>query len=115
MPRSHWKINIDAKNESNASKVVNKCIKELGRPPVDSAIEEYSKGGYMAILQFYHDDTLEWPEIVYEIILFSEKLGAGWSLLGSITNEPFGILSKENGAKIKIPGILWAEWQITHD
>ena len=115
MPRSHWKLNIDASNDSNASIVMNKCIKLLVRPPVQSNIQKYSKGGYMAKLEFYHDDKLNWPEIVYEIICFGEKLGSGWVLLGDIEREPIGMLSKNINAKIKVQGLHWAEWQVTNE
>ncbi len=115
MPRSHWKLHLNASTESSAKKIVNRCIKLLGRPPIESKIEKYHKGGYMAILQFYHDDKLEWPEIIYEVISFSEHLGIGWVILGSVSSDPCGVLSMETSAKISVSGLLWAEWQVINE
>ena len=67
MPRSIWRINISSEKEDNAKKVLNSIIKTIGRPPVESKIEKYSKGGHMATMQFYHSDNLSWPEVVYEV------------------------------------------------
>lgn len=115
MPRSSWKLNIDASTELGAKKVINRCIKSLGRPPVESRIEKYTKGGYMATLEFYHHDKLSWPEIVFEVISFGESLGVGWVLMGNIACDPSAVLSKESTAKISVPGLVWAEWQVSSE
>ena len=67
----------------------------------------------MAVLEFYHDDSLSWQELVFEVLLFAQKLGSGWSLLGSMEDDPSAVLSKDLHAKISISGLTWAEWQLS--
>lgn len=115
MPRSIWRINISSEKEDNAKKVLNSIIKTIGRPPVESKIEKYSKGGHMATMQFYHSDNLSWPEVVYEVIEFSENLGSGWLLLGNVGDDPSGVLSNEGESRFSMSGISWAEWQVIRE
>jgi hypothetical protein len=115
MPRSTWKFHLDSSSEESAKKIVNRCIKALNRPPVESSIEKYSKGGHMAILEFSHNDKYSWPEVVFEVIEFGQKLGGGWYLLGDIQNESNAVLSKNNGNRICISGLQWAEWQVSNE
>ena len=115
MPRSHWKINLDASDEKNASVVMSRCIKLIDRPPMESNIEKYSKGGYMATFELYHDDELTWPEIIFEVLRFCERIGYGWLLTGRIECDPSGVISKEANARMKIAGVVWAEWNISNE
>ena len=66
----------------------------------------------MCTLEFYHYDELTWPEIVFELIQFTQKLGSGWSLVGNIDSEFSAILSRQSGNHIIISGLQWAEWQV---
>lgn len=100
----------------SAKKILNKCIKAFNRPPMDSSIEKYYKGGYMATLEFYHYDELSWAEIVVEVIDFGQRVGSGWSILGgSINTESNAVLSKNIGNHISISGQQWAEWQVFNE
>ncbi|PID33851.1 MAG: hypothetical protein CR955_00365 [Thiotrichales bacterium] len=116
MPRSYWKLHLDAKKEESANKILSKCIKLIGRPPIESEITKYSKGGYMADLQIYHHDQLSWPEIVIEVTGFGETLGGSWSLFGQINSNPNAVLSKESSnSRIVVPGLLWATWEVINE
>ena len=70
MPRSYWKLHLDAKKETSAKTIANKCIETIGRPPIEHEISQYSNGGYIADLQIYHHDGLSWAEVVIEVIDF---------------------------------------------
>jgi hypothetical protein len=115
MPRSSWKLHLDSSSEESAKKIVNRCIKAIDRPPIESSIKKYSKGGYMATMEFFHNDNYTWSEVVVEVIEFGQRLGTGWSLLGHISNESNAVLSKNIGNHISISGLQWAEWQISND
>ncbi len=96
-------------------KVVNSSIKVIDRPPIESKIESYSKGGFMVTLEFYHDDKKSWPEIIYEVINFTQRLGNGWLILGNIATEYNAILSKQPGSSFKNSGLQWAECSINNE
>jgi hypothetical protein len=115
MPRSHWKLHLDSSSEESARKIVNQCIKTFDRPPIESSITKYSKGGYMATLEFFHNNNYTWPEVVIEVIEFGQRLGSGWSLLGNINTESNAVLSKNVGNHINISGLQWVEWQLSHE
>ena len=115
MPRSIWKLDLDAKREESTKKVVNSCIKALDRPPIESKIESYSKGGFMATLEFYHNEKLSWPEIIFEVMQFSQQLGTGWLVLGNIASEYNAILSKQPASNFRLSGIQWAECAISNE
>ncbi len=110
-----WKIHLDSSSEESARKVINRCIKAFGRPPIESSREKYYKGGYMATLEFFHNDEFSWPEVVVEVIDFGQRIGSGWSMLGDIKNESNAVLSKNAGAHICISGVQWAEWQVINE
>lgn len=116
MARSHWKLHLNAKTDISANKIVNKCIKAIGRLPIESNISPYSKGGYMATLQLYHDENLQWSELVIEVINLSQSIGSGWCMFGQIDSSPSAVLSKESSCShISISGLLWAEWQVINE
>ena len=115
MPRSIWKLHLDSSSEDSARKIVNRCIKAFERPPVESSIEKYSKGGYMATLEFFHNDQYSWSEVVVEVIEFGQKLGSGWCMLGNIRCESNAVLSKSVGNHIGISGLQWAEWNVFNE
>ena len=102
MSRSFWKLHLDSSSEETAKKIVNRCIKAFDRPPIESDIKKYSKGGYMVALEFYHNDQCSWSEVILEVIEFGQRLGSGWSLLGNIGNESNAVLSKQAGNHISI-------------
>ena len=110
MPRSTWKLHLDSSSEDSANKITNRCIKAFDRSPIESSITKYPKGGYMVILEFYHNDNLSWSEVVYEIIEFGQRLGSGWSILGNISEESNAVISKNAGNHIIVPGVNWVEW-----
>jgi len=113
MPRSYWKLHLDTKKEVSAKILVNKCVKKIGRLPIEIEITEYSKGGYMADLQIFHDDSLSWPEVVTEVIDFGQTLGGSWSLFGQINSNPNAVLSNKcSNSRIVVPGLLWASWEV---
>lgn len=115
MPRSHWKLHLDVDRQDAAEAILGKCVIAFDRPPIESKLEAYAKGGYMAKLEFFHNDDLSWQEQVFEILLFAQKLGVGWSLLGSVQEDPSGVLSKDAGARISMVGLSWAEWQLFNE
>ncbi len=115
MPRSTWKLHLDASTEESARKIINRCVKVLNRPPVESSFEKYYKGGYMATLEIFHDEKYTWPQVVVEVIEFGQRLGSGWSILGDIQNESNAVLSKNVGNHIRISGLQWAEWQVINE
>ncbi len=115
MPRSTLKLHLDSSSEESAKKIINRCINALDRPPTESSIEKYSKGGYMATLEFFHSENKSWPEIVIEIIGLGQRLGGGWSILGNIIDEFNVVLSKNAGNHICISGLQWAEWQVLNE
>jgi len=115
MSRSTWKLHLDSSSEESAKKIINRCIKAFDRPPIESSIEKYSKGGYMATLEFFHNEDYSWPEVVLEVIEFGQRLGSGWSMLGKISNESNAVLSKSVGNHINISGLQWAEWQVFNE
>lgn len=115
MPKSIWKLHLDSSSEESAVKLVRRCIKAFDHPPVECSVERYSKGGFMAILEFFHNDQYSWPEIVVEVIEFGQRLGSGWSMLGNIDDECNAILSKKAGNHIRISGLQWAEWHVINE
>lgn len=115
MFKSTWKLHLDSSTEDSANKIIKRCIKAFDRPPIESSVTKYPKGGYMAIMEFYHNDNLTWSEVVYEIIAFGQRLGSGWSILGNISEESSAVLSKNAGNHIIIPGLNWAEWLILNE
>lgn len=113
MAYSYWKLHIDASKEQSARKVLNGCIKALGRPPLELGMNEYSKGGYMASLKLFHDEKMEWPELVYEVLSFGERIGNGWLLIGNVAESPSAVLNVESSsAHSRVSGLSWAEWQL---
>ncbi|WP_428240078.1 hypothetical protein [Gynuella sp.] len=115
MPRSNWKLHLDSSSEESAKKTVNRCIKAFDRPPIESSLEKYSKGGYMATLEFFHSDQYSWAEVVVEVIEFGQRLGNGWSMFGNISHESNAVLSKNVGNHISVFGLEWAEWQVLNE
>lgn len=115
MPRSIWKLHLDTSSEDSAKKVVNRCVKAIGRPPLDLKIEKYAKGGFMVVFELFHNENNSWSELVIEVIEFSQRLGGGWRLLGNITNELNGVLSKSVGNHVIISGLDWAEYQVLNE
>jgi len=113
MPRSYWKLHLNSDKEKNAKAIVNRCIKLFDRLPIESEINKYTKGGFMADLQFFHDEEMKWSEVVLEVITLGECLGSGWLLTGKISENPSGILSNQSpSSTIKEAGLNWVLWEI---
>ncbi len=112
---SFWKFQLDANDEEAARKVFNRCLSRVDRPCLNGSYERYEKGGYIAQCSFFHGDDTPWSQVVVEVISFAEELGSGWMLFGSISEDPSGVLSLEAGAKSRVSGLLWSEWQVFND
>lgn len=116
MPRSHWKLHTNATTKASAAKIISRCLKLIGRPPIEMETVNHPKGVYMTSLQIYHHDQLSWPEIVIEVIGFGQSLGDTWRLQGQITSYPNAVLDIENhNSHIVVPGLLWATWEILNE
>jgi hypothetical protein len=115
MPRSHWKIHLSATDDEAASNIINRCVLAIGRPQIELRVTPYSKGGFMATLAFHHNDSKSWPEVVFEVIEFAQCLGHGWQLLGHVRDDLSGVLAAGSVTRFSIPGLLWAEWQISKE
>ena len=115
MPRSLWKLHLDSSSVESAKKVMNSCVRAFGRSPLETSLEPYQKGGYMARLEFNHNDNYTWPEIVCEVIEFGQKLGSGWRQYGDIREESIAVLNKLSGDHVSIPGLQWAEWSVLNE
>lgn len=115
MARSYWKLHLNSQSKEGAKKILNNRIKAINRLPMESTIEKYFKGGYMATLEFNHYEELSWPEVLVEVIEFGQKIGGSWALTGKIGMDPSAILSKNAGSHISISGLEWAEWQVSNE
>jgi len=70
----------------------------------------------MASLEFFHNDSFSWPEVVMEVMVFGQKLGTGWCLMGDIVHESNAVLSKQQSSShISVSGVQWAEWQVLNE
>lgn len=115
MPKSIWKLHLNATSERSAQKIVQKCIDVFGQSPIRLVIGKYNKGGYMATLELAHDENYSWSELVLEIIALGQCLGTGWSLSGNIYDDPSAVLSRSVGHHIRVSGVEWAEWLLIKD
>jgi len=115
MPKSIWKLHLNATSECSAQKIVMQCIAVFERSPTSLKIEKYNKGGYRAILELAHDENYSWSELVLEIIALGQCLGTGWSMSGNIYDDPSAVLSKSVGHHIRVSGVEWAEWLLIKD
>ncbi|WP_293743924.1 hypothetical protein [uncultured Acinetobacter sp.] len=115
MPKSIWKLHLNATSERSAQKIIKKCIDVFERVPISLKIEKYNKGGYMATLELAHDENYSWSELVLEIIALGQRLGSGWSIYGNINDDPSAVLSKSMGNHIRVSGVDWADWLLLKD
>lgn len=88
MPRSHWKLHLDVNRQEAAEAILGKCVIAFDRPPIESKLEAYAKGGYMAVLEFFHNDDLSWQEQVFEVLLFAQKFGGRLVVAGQRARRP---------------------------
>ncbi len=112
MPRSNWKLHLNASRQVQANKIFNRCIMAIGRLPMDATVKPYSKGGYLAVFELYHSDKMGWGDLVVEVLSMGQKLGVGWTLLGDANSDPSAVLATNTGSRSSVSGLSWAEWQL---
>ena len=113
MPRSFWRLHINSDKKENAETAVNRCVKLLNRSPVEVELYKYSNGGFMSDLQFFHDEDLSWPQLVFDLLEMGERIGTGWLLSGKISMNPSGTLNSISPATtVKEAGLNWVSWEI---
>lgn len=115
MPKSIWKLNVNVTSERSAQKIIQQCIDVFERVPISLKIEKYNKGGYMATLEFGHEEKAIWSALVIEVIALGQHLGSGWSMYGNINDDPSAVLSKSMGNHIRVSGVDWADWLLLKD
>lgn len=115
MARSVLKMHFDSSSEDATKKLINRCIEKLDRPPIESSITKHSKEGYLATLEFFHNDSCSWSDVVVEVIDFGQRLGSGWKLFGNISSELNAVLSKDIADHISVSGLQWVELHISNE
>lgn len=83
---TRWKFFTDAGNEPKARKVLGWVLDKLQVEASDLQIEPYHKGGF--VLAFHTKPIgTDWPETVLDVLSSAARVGHGWFLKGSITEE----------------------------
>ena len=109
---STWKLNLNVKSLDAADRLFKHCTSLLETEPRGVLVDTYSKGGFMVCFSLEHSEQLSWPETVFEILALSQKIGQGWRVLGSISDNFCGVLSLDAGGTFSIPGVIWADWDV---
>lgn len=113
MYTSLWTFHLDASYQKGAEIVLHQCIKTLQCQPGGHSLEAATIGGFRATLNISHEGPASWPEALYEVMLQAQRLGVGWVLLGHLEDDPHAILNRDFHSRIKVPGLSWAEWQLS--
>lgn len=90
----YWKVWFDCKAKKTAEVVARKAYALLahGSPP-------------MAIR----------ADAVVNTIATAQRVGTGWTLLGDILSAPEGLLSRNGGARICVPGVTMVTWSLVSE
>ena len=102
--KSFWKFWCDAKNNKNASNLLQQVKRELAVGVSEEKVDAYHKGGFVVSFCVDHDVN-QWNDFVVEVIAFGQRVGYGWSLSGDINQQVDG-WSNES----RISGIQSIQW-----
>ena len=107
MMNSNWTVRVDAKSEGAARRTIAKFESEVGVQFADLRVEEHHEGGHIVYF-LVPVSAAEWKEAVFETLEIAQRIGYGWSLLGSVLDEPEGFC-----AKFRVSGVQSASWHLT--
>ena len=113
MPNSFWQLQLNTRDRSKAEILAQRCLQQMDYPYVDLKLDSYAKGGFLGQFQLNHPNDLSWSELVVEVIKIAQSLGGGWYLTGSAEDDLSGVLSTNSDGRAVIPGLLWAQWQVS--
>lgn len=101
----HWKFFTDADDETKARKVLGWVLDNLEVQPSALKIEPYHKGGFL--LAFNTKPTVaEWSDTVLEVLSSAERVGNGWLLTGTITEEVNACCNKPTVAGVSFGHVV---------
>ena len=106
MKYSHWQLHTSAKNEKNASVVLNRAAKKMEVEPVDVEFSFDKEHGNLIAFSVEHD-AQEWSEFIYQIFLLAQRIGFGWCLTGYIDKDPDASTEHTN-----LSGVSFAQWLV---
>ncbi|TWU32777.1 hypothetical protein Q31b_58200 [Novipirellula aureliae] len=82
----YWTVFTDT-NTFDAARTVVDRLRVLSNAAFNEIeVEAYSKGGHKVRFSVDHG-TLDWTQMVYDVILFSQRLGHRWSIAGGVEEE----------------------------
>ena len=106
MNYSHWKLHSSAKNEKNASVILNRATKSIGKKPIKVEYTFDKEHGNLILFTLEHNEK-EWSKFIYEVLQCAQAIGFGWHLTGYIDQEPDATTDHTN-----LPGVSFAQWYI---
>lgn len=82
----YWTIFTDTNSVDAAATIVERLRNLSGAKFNEIQVDDYEKGGHEVRFWIDHG-AIDWPQTVFDVILFSQRLGRRWSLAGGIEEE----------------------------
>jgi hypothetical protein len=99
MKYSHWQLHT---SEKDTSSVISRAGKNMGVEPIDVEYTLDKEHGNLIAFSIRHE-TEEWSEFIYQILLYAESIGFGWTLTGYINQNPEASTSHAENRNFKRP------------
>ena len=82
----YWTVYTDTNTCDAARNVIERLRLLVDVEFREIEIEDYAKGGHKARFHVDHG-TPNWPQMVFDVILFAQRLGHRWSIAGGVDEE----------------------------
>ena len=103
---SKWKLFLDAKSEKRSTKILDKVSSLLRRDIRNEKVESSPETGGYAVMFEVDMKSSRWNDAVVEVIELGQKIGDGWTLNGSVMQDPQGWSNRPSG----VAGIISISW-----
>ena len=82
----YWTVYTDTNTRDAARTVVERLRSLADVEFCEIETEDYAKGGHKTRFHVDHD-AANWTQMVFDVILFSQRLGHRWSIAGGVDEE----------------------------
>ncbi len=110
---AEWRVWTDARTERAARKVATRLLERLSRQTTGLSFEPYPKtGGWTFRFRTPLVGTT-WNDYVVDVIALGQRVGYGWSLSGTIYEDPSGWSNKAQvGGVTSVTWWMWTDAEL---
>ena len=102
-----WKVWTDATTEVKTRRVLSRILERLRVPAELESIDAYPKiDGHVAAFTVQLQAE-RWPDLVLEGLQLGQRVGSGWCVSGSLTQD---ITASSN--HVSVAGVVLLEWSL---